>query len=184
MDEVYIGVKSWWSFLIRGIIAIAFGIILLAWPGSTVKVLAYGVGILALIDGAVETVWALALLFKKEQMGMLLARGLLGIFIGLLLLTKTGFALTFVVVLIAIWAIASGLVEFMAGLSMPPKSGRGWIGAAGVLSVILGIVLLLLPLETVYTVIVIFSIFLIVGGIVRIILSFYARKFQKELLES
>jgi len=67
---------------------------------------------------------------------------------------------------------------------LPPKSGRGWIGAAGVLSVILGIVLLALPLETVYTVIVIFSIFLIAGGIVRIILAFYARKFQKELLES
>ena len=184
MDEVYIGVKSWWSFLIRGIIAIAFGIILLAWPGATVKVLAYGVGILALIDGAVETVWALVLLFRKEQMGMLLARGLLGIFIGMLLLTKTGFALAVIVVLIAIWAIASGLVEFLGAFALPAESGRGWIGAAGLLSIILGIVLLLLPLETVYTIIVIFSIFLIAGGVVRIILAFYARKFQKKLLES
>jgi uncharacterized membrane protein HdeD (DUF308 family) len=87
-----------------------------------------------------------------------------------------------VVVIIAIWVIITGVVELIAGLELPPKSGRGWIAASGVISIILGILLLAIPLETVYAIIVVLSIFLIVGGITRIILSFYARKFQKELL--
>jgi uncharacterized membrane protein HdeD (DUF308 family) len=182
MDEVYIGVRNWWSYLIAGILTIAFGIVLLVWPSSTVKVLVYLVGILALLEGIVETIFAFVLLIKKEKMAWMLARGLINLFIGILLLTKTGFALTLVVVIIAIWVIITGVVELIAGLEMPPKSGRGWIAASGVLSIILGILLLAIPLETVYAIIVVLSIFLIVGGIMRIILSFYARKSQKELL--
>jgi uncharacterized membrane protein HdeD (DUF308 family) len=181
MEEVYIGVKNWWSYLITGIIAVVFGIVLLAWPASTIKVLAYVVGILALVTGAVETIWALALLFKKEKRGLLLVRGLVGVLVGLLLLTKTGFALTLVVVVIAIWAIVSGIVEFIASLEMPPKSGRGWLAVSGVLTIILGILLVALPLETVYAIIVILSVFLFADAIVRFILAFYARKFEKEL---
>jgi len=30
MDEVYIGVKNWWSYLIRGLVAIAIAVVLLA----------------------------------------------------------------------------------------------------------------------------------------------------------
>jgi uncharacterized membrane protein HdeD (DUF308 family) len=182
MDEVYIGVRSWWSYLIAGLIAIAFGIILLAWPSSTVKVLAYTVGILALLQGIVEVIFAFVLLSKKEKMAWLLTSGLLSLFIGILLLTKTGFALTLVVVLIAVWSIIVGVVELVAGIEMPPKSGRGWVAVSGVLSIILGILLLTLTMETVYAIIVVLSIFLIAGGIVRLILAFYARKFQKEIL--
>ncbi len=182
MDEVYIGVKSWWSYLITGVIAIAFGVVLLAWPASTVKVLAYGVGTLALVIGVIETIFAFVLLARKEKMAFMLARGLIGILIGILLFTKTGFTLTLVIVLIAVWSIISGVIELMGGLEMPARSGRGWVAFAGVLNIILGILLLAIPLETVYAIIVVLSIFLIAGGIVRFVLAFYARKLEKELL--
>ena len=103
---------------------------------------------------------------------------------GILLLTKTGFSLAIVVAFIAIWAIVSGFVEFIASLEMPPDSGRAWMGVSGVISVILGILLLALPLETVYAVIVILAAFLLVGGVIHIVLAFYARKVGKELLGS
>jgi uncharacterized membrane protein HdeD (DUF308 family) len=159
-------------------------VLLLAWPASTVKVLAYLVGILFLIDGIIETVFAIVLITRKEKMGITLARGLIGLLIGILLLAKTGIALTLVVVLLAIWAIASGFIEFITAMELPPKSGRGLLFADGVLSVILGILLLALPLETVYAVIIIFCIFLLVGGVMNIVLAFYARSFKKKLLES
>lgn len=182
MDEVYIGVKNWWSFLITGVLLIAFGIVLLVWPASTLKVLAYLVGILALVIGTVETIVAFVQLARKEKMAFLLARGLISILIGILLLAKTGFTLTLVVVLIAVWSIIAGVIELMGGLEMPAKSGRGWVAAAGVLNIILGILLLALPLETVYAIIVVLSIFLFVGGILRFVMAFSARKLQKEML--
>lgn len=182
MDEVYIGVKNWWSYLIRGLVAIAIAVVLLAWPASTIKVLTYIFGILLLVEGLIETIWALVLLFQKEKMGILLAGGLVSIFIGLLLLFKTHFALSVVVLLIAIWAIVAGIVEFIASIAAPhAMPGRALVGIAGVVSIIFGILLLALPAQTIYAIIVIISIYLIISGILHIILSFYARKFQKEL---
>lgn len=184
MDEVYIGVKNWWSFLIRGIVAIAVGVILLLWPASTLRVLAMLIGILALLDGVVETVWALVLLSRKEKMGLVLARGLVSLLIGLLLLIRTGFAFALVVVLIAVWEIVTGFVEIAASFEMPPDSGRGLLGVSGALSIALGMLLLILPLETVYAIIVVLSIFLFVSGVVRIIEAFYALRLRKEIVES
>lgn len=181
MDEVYVGVRSWWSFLVSGLVAIAFGVLLLVWPASTVRVLAYLVGILALVEGVVETVWAFVLLSRKEKMAFMLVRGLLGLLIGILLLAKTGFALTFVVVLIAVWSIFTGVVELVGSLEMPKGSGRGWIAVSGALSLLLGILLLAVPLETVWAIIIVLSIFLIAGGLVRIVLAFSARKLEKEI---
>ena len=179
-NEVYVGVKSWWSFLLRGLIGIAFAVILLTWPGSTIKVLAYLVGILALIEGVIATTIALYLGSKKEKIGILLIRGIIGILIGILLLAKTGLTLALVVVLIGIWVIIFGAAEFFAALELPPMAGRGWIAASGLITIILGIFLLLLPLETVYAAIVVFSIFLLLIGILRIVFALYAYRFQKE----
>jgi uncharacterized membrane protein HdeD (DUF308 family) len=181
MEPVYIGVKNWWSYLIRGVIAIAFGVILIAWPESTIKVLAYLVGILAILDGVIETAWAVYLAFKKEKMGLVLARGLFGLLVGILLLTKTNFTLTLVVILVGMWAVASGIIELMASFEMPPMSGRGLFAVGGALSIIIGILLLALPLQTVYAIIVIFCILLFVGGIIRLVFAFYARKYEKQI---
>jgi uncharacterized membrane protein HdeD (DUF308 family) len=177
--QIYIGVKSWWLFLVTGLIAIAFGVILLAWPASTIKVLAYLVGVLALIEGAIATCMALYLAVKRERMGVVLTRGVVGILIGVLLLAKTGLTLTVVIVLVAIWAIVYGAVEFFGALELPPMSGRGWIAVSGLLRMILGIVLLLLPLQTVYAAIVVFSVFLLAVGVIRLVFAFYALSFER-----
>lgn len=184
MDEVYIGVKNWWSYLLRGLLAIAFGILLLVWPASTIRVLAILAGILFLVDGVVETIWSFVLLSRKEKMAMMLARGVIGLLIGILLLVKTGFALAFIVVLIAIWAIISGAIELILAIEMPAGSGRGWVGAGGALSIILGILLLALPLETVYAIIIVLSIFLLLSGIISLVLAYYAHKAEKEIAKA
>lgn len=184
MDEIYIGVRNWWSFLLKGIAAIAFGIILLVWPASTLRVFAYLIGALALIIGAVETIWSIVLLVQKEKAWLLLVRGLVSLLIGLLLVLRTGFTFAVVVVIIAVWEIVVGFVELVVAFEMPKDSGRGLLGFSAVLSIILGILLLVLPLETVYAVIIVISAFLIVGGIVSIIEAFYAKKLRKEILES
>lgn len=182
VEEVYIGVRNWWSYLVTGLLLIAFGIILLAWPASTIKVLAYLAGILFLLVGLVDTILAFVLLARREKMAVILIRGLVGLLIGILLLAKTGFTLTLVVVFIAIWSIIAGFIEIVAGQEMPPKTGKGWVIAGGVINMILGILLLALPLQTVYAIIILLSIFLLVHGLVRLVMAFLARRLQKELL--
>jgi len=44
--------KGWWGFLLRGLAAIAFGVLALLWPSATLAVLVYMFGAYAFLDGA------------------------------------------------------------------------------------------------------------------------------------
>jgi len=48
----------WWTFLIRGIAAIAFGLIALVWPGMTLTVLIVVFGIYVIFEGVLSIVAA------------------------------------------------------------------------------------------------------------------------------
>ena len=50
--------RSWWVFLLYGLLAIAFGVVLLLWPGHSVMALVMTFGVLSLADGAVSLVSA------------------------------------------------------------------------------------------------------------------------------
>lgn len=181
MVESYVVTESWWSYLLRGLLAIALGIVLLLWPAATVGVVTLFVGILAIVDGLFELGMAITMASRKEKVGIVVLKGAVSVLIGILLIAKTGFTLTLLVVILAIWAIVSGFVELIAAFEMPPMSGRSLLGIFGVISIIIGILLIALPLETVYAIIVVLSIFLILGGLLRFIFSFSVRKQQKKL---
>ena len=40
MEEGVIVLRRWWSYLLRGIIALAVGVVLIAWTGASARVLA------------------------------------------------------------------------------------------------------------------------------------------------
>ena len=178
MDEEVVMVelltRSWWSFLVRGIIAIALGIILVAWPGATVKTFIIIFGLFVLIDGLVNVVRSLVLASRKERWGWTLTGGLLGFLIGAIILAHQEFALSFVVILVGIWAIIAGISELAIAFDMPPMSGRGMVGFLGVLSLIIGIVILVYPFGTVYTLMVVLAIYAFVAGAYLIFLAFYS----------
>ena len=61
----------WWSFLLRGLFAIALGLFALFWPALSLSVLVIAVGIYCLVDGAAGLVGAfltyLASRFKRLE---------------------------------------------------------------------------------------------------------------------
>ncbi len=173
--------RPWWAFLIRALVAIAFGIILLAWPAATVYVLLVVFGIFALVDGVIGVIASIVLATRKESWGLVLVSGLLGLLIGGIVLSRPDIALVVVILLIVIWAIVSGIFELIAAFDMPPASGRGLLGAVGVLSIIIGILLISIPLETAWAVIIIIGIYALVAGVGNIVLAFYTKSAQKKL---
>ena len=46
--------KNWWVVAIRGIAAIAFGVLAFVWPGITLLTMVYLFGAYALVDGAFQ----------------------------------------------------------------------------------------------------------------------------------
>ena len=185
MDEEVVMVelltRSWWSFLVRGIIAIALGIILIAWPAPTVKVFIIIFGLFVLIDGLVNVIRSIVLASRKERWGWTLVGGLLGFLIGAIILAHQEFALSFVVILVGIWAIIMGVSELAIAFDMPPESGRGLVGLLGVLSLIIGIIILVYPFGSVYALMVVLAIYAFFAGLYLIFLAFYALGAQRKL---
>jgi uncharacterized membrane protein HdeD (DUF308 family) len=53
--------RNWWAVVLRGLIAILFGIVALTWPGITVAALVLLFGAYALVDGVFARWWTASL---------------------------------------------------------------------------------------------------------------------------
>ena len=138
--------QSWWALALRGLVAILFGLAALFWPGLILAVLIVLFGLYALVDG----VFAIIAAFRSSGHGMrrplLLIEGVIGILFGILALFWPGLTALTLVYIVAFWVILSGIARIVMAVMLRREIENEWsIALSGVLSVILGIVLLFLP---------------------------------------
>jgi uncharacterized membrane protein HdeD (DUF308 family) len=174
------GMEKWWSFLLRGILAILFGIIALAWPGATVFVLIILFGVYALVEGLFATGYSIAQASRGEKFFALLLLGLLGILIGIVTLARPGITSVALLVVIAIWFLLRGFLGLISAFEMTGSTGyRAFIGIVGALGIIVGIILLAAPISGIFAIILVIAIYSIVIGIMLAVLGFMVRGAQK-----
>jgi uncharacterized membrane protein HdeD (DUF308 family) len=137
---------SWWVLALRGLVAILFGLAALFWPGLILAVLIVFFGAYALVDGILAIVAALRSSGGGMRRRLLLIEGVVGILFGLVALFWPNHTALALVYIIALWAILSGIARIVMALMLRREIENEWsIALSGVLSVILGIVLILLP---------------------------------------
>jgi uncharacterized membrane protein HdeD (DUF308 family) len=71
--------RNWWSLVIRGLVAIVFGIVTFAWPGITVGALLLLFGVYALLDSVISIVGAWKAARAHERWGALILEGIVSI---------------------------------------------------------------------------------------------------------
>src|ERR1700730_17727483 len=71
--------RSWWSLVLRGVIAILVGIVTFVWPGITVGALVLLFGAYALLDGVMSIIGAVRASRSHERWGVLVFEGLTGV---------------------------------------------------------------------------------------------------------
>jgi uncharacterized membrane protein HdeD (DUF308 family) len=134
----------WWTVALRGVAAILFGLVSLWAPGVTFVWLVMVFGIYAIVDGAL----ALALAARPIQSRVaMVGRGLVSILAGVLALTLPGITALALLLVIAAWAIVSGIFEIVMAIQLRKQIEGEWLlGVEGVLSIVFGILLMLAPL--------------------------------------
>jgi uncharacterized membrane protein HdeD (DUF308 family) len=134
----------WWTVALRGIAAIVFGILSVFAPGITFVSLVMLFGVYLIIDG----VLALALASKPiEPRFALIARGLVSIVAGIIALVFPGITAFALLLVIAAWAIVSGILEIVMAVQLRKQLEGEWLLAVeGVLSIAFGVVLMVAPL--------------------------------------
>lgn len=152
----------WWVVLLEGIIAILLGLFLLYRPAATTVLLIQILGIFWLAEGILSVIGAL--IFSGNRVWKLLS-GILSIIAGVVILIYPIYSslivLTLFIIFIGIWAIINGVVKIALALK-----GGGWgIGIIGILTIIIGLLLLTNSLVGVLFLPWIFGFLLILGGI-------------------
>jgi uncharacterized membrane protein HdeD (DUF308 family) len=138
--------QSWWVLALRGLVAILFGLAALFWPGLILAVLIVFFGLYALVDGILAIIAAFRSSGRGMRRPLLLIEGVIGILFGILALFWPGLTALTLVYIVAFWIILSGIARIVMAVMLRREIENEWsIALSGVLSVILGIVLLLLP---------------------------------------
>jgi uncharacterized membrane protein HdeD (DUF308 family) len=138
--------RNWWALVLRGLFAVLFGIMALAWPGITLGALVLLYGAYALADG----VFAIAAVMAGRTGGRpwwsLLVEGLVGIAVGIMTFAWPGITALVLLYLIAAWAFVTGIFEIVAAIRLREEIRGEWLLAlSGILSILFGLALVVYP---------------------------------------
>jgi uncharacterized membrane protein HdeD (DUF308 family) len=172
--------RYWWVTLLRGVIAIVFGIAVFAQPEISLKTLILLFGVFALADGIANMSSAIGGQEDDENWWVLLVAGLCGIGVGVLTFFNPQITALALLFYIAIWAIATGLLEIVAGVRLRQEiDGEFWLILSGLLSVAFGMFLIARPGNGALAVLWLIGGYAILFGLTLIVLAFREREFLK-----
>ena len=170
LDQMF---RHWWLFIVRGVLAIVFGVLALIWPGATNLILVLMFGAFALVDGIFNI--AAGITFHKyfERWWAVLLEGLAGIVLGFLTFFWPGITALALLFLIAAWAIVTGIFEIVAAIQFRRVILGEWVMILiGLLSIVLGILLIVFPAIGALSLMWLIGIYAISAGIMQIIFAF------------
>lgn len=163
--------ESQWWVILRGIVAILFGLVTLAWPAITFVGLLLVFGFFAVAAGISAILESLRAAAGRRRW-LYLAVGVVAVLAGLITLAWPAITPTAFLYLLAAWAIVTGVIEiagaFLTHLAARPE----WLlVASGAVSIIFGILLLVWPRLGVLALAWLIGIFAIVYGILHLVLG-------------
>jgi uncharacterized membrane protein HdeD (DUF308 family) len=178
--------RAWWILLLRGVIAIAFGIAALAWPGVTVMTFVTIFAAFVLVDGVFDVIHAIRFRKDLEHWGLELIAGLAGVAFGVLALmapvATTTVGSVIVALYIAAWAIVTGVLRIAMAIRLRKEIEGEWLlGLSGALSVLMGIWIMANPAAGVLAMVTIIGVFALLIGFALLVFAFKVRKLGKNV---
>jgi len=172
--------KNWWVLTLRGVFAILFAMTAFFIPGITLTVLVIFFGAYTLVDGVFAVLASLSGRAEHERWWLLLLEGLTGIAVGVLTFLWPAITEAVLLILIAAWAVATGLVEIIAAIRLRKELESEWLLIlSGVVSVVFGVILFTQPGQGALAVIWVIGTYALIFGILLIGLSFRLRTLKR-----
>jgi uncharacterized membrane protein HdeD (DUF308 family) len=170
--------QYWWMTLLRGLIAILFGVVLFTRPGISLLTLTLLIGLFVMADGIASVVMALGGRRENENWWLLLLAGLAGILVGVLTFINPSITALALLFYVAIWAIASGILVLATAIRLRHEiQGELWLGLNGALSILFGMLIAARPGEGALAVLWLIAAYAIAFGVTLVLLALKARSF-------
>jgi uncharacterized membrane protein HdeD (DUF308 family) len=167
----------WWFVLLRGILAILFGLIALFTPGTALLALVFVFGAYAIIDGITAVATGIRHRNSESHWVWQIVQGVVSVIAGIIAFAWPGVTVLAILYVIAFWSIVSGITEIVESFAMRKRSAGawGWMLAAGIVGVLFGIVLVIQPGAALVTLLWFVGTFSIAYGVIILVLAFRLR---------
>lgn len=168
--------RAWWLLLLRGLAAIAFGVLTFVWPQVTLLTLVILYGVYAILDGA------FALLGAIRGGGLaprwwLAVVGLVGLAAGAVALALPDLTAVALVVIIGAAAIARGIFEIVGAIQLRKTIRNEWLLIlSGAISVLFGLAVIVVPGAGALALVWLIGAWAIVAGVLTVALALKLRK--------
>jgi uncharacterized membrane protein HdeD (DUF308 family) len=166
---------NWWAVALRGLAAIIFGVLALLAPGITMLSLVLVFAVTMLVDGVLNLIIGLRSVRRHERWGVFVLQGLASLAAAAVALMAPGVTVLAFVYLMAAWALVSGALALVAAVRLRHDHGRWWLALSGVLSMVGGIALAVMPLIGALVLTWWLGAYAVVFGVTLLVLAFRLR---------
>lgn len=168
--------RYWWTLLLRGMVAILFGVLTFVWPHVTLAVLILLFGAYALVDGIAAIIMGISQHGERERWWATLIGGVISAGAGVVTFLRPGITAIALLSIIAFWAIARGIFEIVAAIRLRHAIEGEWLMAlGGALSIAFGVLMLAFPGAGALAVVWWIGAFALAMGAVLVMLAFKLR---------
>ena len=176
---------TWGWVLLRGVLAIALGVVAVLFPLSALFAFTLLFAAYAFADGIASLIAGIRTARAGERWGAMVFRGVTGILVGVVFVLLPMVAtLTYAflaVVMLAIWSVIAGIFEISAAIRLRKViEGELLLGISGLFSLLLGFAILVLvlpsPAATILSAAWLIAIYAFAAGIVLIMLAFQLKR--------
>ena len=173
--------NAWQLLLLIGVVAVALGVIVLAWPGKTLLVAGVLFGIYLVVSGIGYVFAAFGTHAGAAMRVLAFLTGVVSLVLGFFCFRDKLESILLLALWIGISWVFRGMTLLAAALSFDHLPARGWQALAGVIIVIGGGVLIIYPLDSIAILTLVAGCWLIAIGIIDVISAFQVRHRAKHV---
>lgn len=164
--------RNWWAIGLRGIVAVAFGILALAQPALARVVVLAVLGAWWLVDGVFAIIAAVYAAEHRTRWWPLLVEGISGIVLGLAVYFLPGITTLVLVLFVAAWLVVIGAFRIVAAVRLREVIPNEWLMVvSGVVSILLGALVWLFPGQGLTAIVVALGVFALILGVLQLVLA-------------
>jgi uncharacterized membrane protein HdeD (DUF308 family) len=171
----------WKSAVVSGLLAIAIGVAIVAWPGISITVAAIFFGAGLLLTGIQQVFFAFSLHVSAGGRVLLFISGAASLILAIMAFRHLYDAVLLLAIWIGVGFVFRGVATAVSAISDPTLPGRGWNVFVGVVSLVAGVVVLASPFDSIGTLALVVGVWLIVIGVMEVVTAVAIRRATTQL---
>jgi uncharacterized membrane protein HdeD (DUF308 family) len=172
--------QLWWTFILRGVLGILFGVMVIVFPGIGLTAIILVFAAWALVGGASSLIGAWRSRTQRDWW-VGLFEGLAGLAAGIVAIMLPAAAALALLFIVAGWAIVTGVLQIWMAVRLREQiSGEIWMGLSGLISILFGLFLVIFPGTGILSVLLLVGIFSILMGVPMVLLGWRLRSIHSQ----